>query len=188
MKLFVLEGKVGRLQMLCREGDSQGIKRELGIMREWGPSRYPAWLVFEVEHCIHIWPEQSALAMHLIENTGDIVQLNMGFGKTRVIIPSLVLHFAFHCTDSSTPRINILSSLFSEACKFFHGYLTGSVFNLPLVTLTFSRDVEIAREQVLAMRSLLSFCRERSGFVVAMPVDRLSLELMVKELALAGRK
>jgi hypothetical protein len=96
-----------------------------------------------------------------------------------------VLHWAFHCIDSdSIPRINILPSLLSEACDFFHRRLTASVFHLKLVMLPFSRDVELDSRRVLAMRSLLSWCREHSGFVIVAPEHRLSLELKVKELEL----
>ena len=50
--------------------------------------------------------------------------------------------------------------------------------------LPFSRDVELDGRRVLAMRSLVSLCREHSGFVIVAPEHRLSLELKIKELEL----
>ena len=109
-------------------------------------------------------------------------------GLRRVIIPLLVLHWAFHCNDdcdsASIPRINILPSLLSEACDYFHQKLTASVFNLKSVLLPFSRDVELDGRRVLAMTSLVSLCREHSGFVIVAPEHRLSLQLKIKELEL----
>jgi len=81
LRLCVIEDKLMRLSELSH--DEQGMQRELCVLRNWDPLESPAWLVFEVEHCLQIWPEQATVAKHLIDNGGDIVQLNMGMGKTR---------------------------------------------------------------------------------------------------------
>jgi hypothetical protein len=83
LRLCVLEDKFERLAKLSQENDYVGLQNELRIVRNWNPSQFPAWLVFEVEHRLQIWPEQAMVARHLIKNSGDIVQLNMGMGKTR---------------------------------------------------------------------------------------------------------
>jgi hypothetical protein len=83
LRLCVLEDKLERLKKLSQDADYQGLQKELRIVRNWDPSQHPAWLVFEVEHRLQIWPEQALVAKHLINNAGDIVQLNMGMGKTR---------------------------------------------------------------------------------------------------------
>jgi hypothetical protein len=83
LRLCVLEDKYERLTKLSQENDYLRLQNELRIVRNWDPYEYPAWLVFEVEHRFQIWPEQAVVARHLINNSGDIVQLNMGKGKTR---------------------------------------------------------------------------------------------------------
>jgi hypothetical protein len=83
LRLCVLEDKLERLKKLFQDTDSQGLRRELRIVRNWDPSQHPAWLVFEVEHRLQIWPEQAVVARHLIDNPCHIIQLNMGKGKTR---------------------------------------------------------------------------------------------------------
>jgi hypothetical protein len=81
LRLCVIEDKLWRLSgLMC---DEQGLEKELRVFRNWDPSASPAWLVFEVEHSIQIWPEQAVVANHLIANSGDVIQLNMGMGKTR---------------------------------------------------------------------------------------------------------
>jgi len=102
----------------------------------------------------------------------------------RVIIPLLLLHWAFHCDDKYIPRINILPQLLSEACEFLHQRLTASIFSMKLLMLPFSRDVQLTHQRVIAMHSLLDFCRANSGFVIVAPEHRLSLELKIKELEL----
>lgn len=66
----------------------------LSQIRLWSSAKEPRWLVFEVENRFQIRPEQYAVVTHLLEKPGSISQLNMGRGKTRVLIPMLVLHMA----------------------------------------------------------------------------------------------
>ncbi len=64
------------------------------MRRTWDVAQHPQWLAFEAEGRLQIRPAQYALARHLLENPGAVVQLNMGEGKTRVILPMLALHWA----------------------------------------------------------------------------------------------
>ena len=68
--------------------------QELQTRRVWDPARHPRWLAFEVEGQLQIRPVQYTIARHLMEHMGDVVQLNMGEGKTRVILPMLALQGA----------------------------------------------------------------------------------------------
>jgi hypothetical protein len=81
LRLCVIEDKLVRLYQLSN--DEQGLQRELHVFRSWDPCECPAWLVFEVENSLQIWPEQAAVAKRLINFSSSIVQLNMGMGKTR---------------------------------------------------------------------------------------------------------
>ena len=62
--------------------------------RTWDVAQHPKWLAFEVEGQLQIRPVQHWVAQHLMEHPEDIMQLNMGEGKTRVILPMLALHWA----------------------------------------------------------------------------------------------
>jgi hypothetical protein len=64
------------------------------VHRTWSVDKHPAWLVFEIEGGLQIRPAQHWVAAYLMEHPGSIVQLNMGEGKTRVILPMLILHWA----------------------------------------------------------------------------------------------
>ncbi|KAI9910800.1 hypothetical protein PsorP6_010697 [Peronosclerospora sorghi] len=59
----------------------------------FGTKKLPYWLAFEVECRLQIRHEQFVIARHLIDRPGTVCQLNMGRGKTRVIVPMLFLHF-----------------------------------------------------------------------------------------------
>lgn len=58
---------------------------------------HPEWLVFEAEGQLQIRPTQHWIAEHLmhqpVDQPGAIDQLNMGEGKTRVIMPMLALYW-----------------------------------------------------------------------------------------------
>ena len=64
------------------------------MRRTWDVSLHPEWLVFEAEAGLQIRPVQHAVAQTLMTEPGAIAQLNMGEGKTRVILPMLLLHWA----------------------------------------------------------------------------------------------
>ena len=64
--------------------------QELLCKRTWSIDDHPQWLVFEAEGQLQIRPAQLAVARHLMHHPGAVDQLNMGEGKTRVILPMLV--------------------------------------------------------------------------------------------------
>ena len=73
--------------------------QELQVHRTWDARTHPEWLVYEAEGGLQIRPAQHTIAQQLITQLGSsgrpgpITQLNMGEGKTRVILPMLVLHW-----------------------------------------------------------------------------------------------
>ena len=102
MQLCVLEDKLNRLSDLCQttkcddkgRSNSLQIIKELCVFRTWPVEEHPEWLVFEVFAQLQIRPLQYSVANSIINgignNTGPIIQLNMGEGKTRVILPMLI--------------------------------------------------------------------------------------------------
>ena len=61
------------------------------VSRQWDVHEHPKWLVFEMENGIQIRSQQYVVAKVLMDNPEAMVQLNMGEGKTRVIMPLLLL-------------------------------------------------------------------------------------------------
>ena len=125
LQLCVYEDKLARLLSFSKSGFIEGVMTELDIRTVWDTSKHPYWLVFEVENGIQIRQDQYKVAQHLIDNPGDVIQLNMGLGKvsfkitslrsyccfvsfspllylaqTRVILPMLVLHCSFQRDNS----------------------------------------------------------------------------------------
>ncbi len=160
---------------------------ELAASRKWDIVQHPYWLVFEAEQRIRIRPEQYEVANHLIQNNGAAIQLNMGRGKTRVILPMLILYWSFSNKVKHTARLIILSALLREGCDYFHNALCGGHLGRRLYVLPFQRDVELDNRKVRLLKDMINHCKRERGFFVLAPEHRLSLELKVKELHLSGR-
>jgi hypothetical protein len=187
LELCVLEDRLVRVQLAIGRGSVLRANQELQASRDWESCTYPAWLVFEAVMRIQIRPKQFAVAKALLARPGYIVQLNMGEGKTRVIIPMMILHWTFHeAKAKQIPRIHFLSSLIHEGYDYLHGCLSGSIFCCKVLQLPFNRDVELTRNRVEVIKSIVHYCAEENGIVVVAPEHRQSLELKRKELALSS--
>ncbi|KAF0709830.1 hypothetical protein As57867_005726, partial [Aphanomyces stellatus] len=138
LAVLVLKSRVNRLCHLAQSKASDALViRELQTTRTWSVDTYPHWLVFEVEGSLQIRPEQTTIALHLLnEPSGTLCQLNMGLGKTRVILPMLVLQYV---AQGEIPRVHLLSSILHEALDFLHLYLTASTLGIRLVEQPFHR-------------------------------------------------
>ena len=96
-----------------------------------------ACCVLQVLHRLEIRPRQLHVAEHLIANLSDqhgngtalgaVTQLNMGEGKTRVILPLLVLALA---GSGDVVRMNFLGELLADAAGDFERTLTGAPLRL----------------------------------------------------------
>uniref|UniRef100_A0A0G4I9W3 ubiquitinyl hydrolase 1 n=1 Tax=Chromera velia CCMP2878 TaxID=1169474 RepID=A0A0G4I9W3_9ALVE len=164
------------------------IKRALeSARREWDPMEYPRWVAFEVDQQISIRPKQSAVACTLLREPDGIVQLNMGEGKTRVILPMLVLELS--AKKNNLVRCNFLSQLLGDAWRHFREALQASpVFSLLLMQLPFFRQLRVPARLWQRVAVQLRECRQSAGCLFVAPEHRLSLQLKSIELgSMRGR-
>ncbi|CAM9452387.1 unnamed protein product [Ectocarpus fasciculatus] len=183
LRLCVLEDKLGRLVTWSGTSESHALmQQELMVKRTWDPAEHPIWLVFEADSGLQVRPAQAEVALHMIDNPGDIVQLNMGEGKTRVILPLLLLHWATPSDDAEVVRLHFLSALIAEAYEFLHHTLTGSLLGRRLFLMPFNRDVQLTLEGAHVMHGTLDRCRREGGAVLVTPEHRQSLYLKGLEL------
>jgi hypothetical protein len=91
-QICVLEDRLMRIEdLIAYDPDSEDLVSELRIFRDWNPQEYPEWLVFELQQSISIRNEQYQFACQIINNPNTVSQLDIGLGKTRVILPMVVL-------------------------------------------------------------------------------------------------
>ena len=127
---------------------------------------------------------QATVAQYLIKHPAAIVQLNMGEGKTRVILPMLALHWA---RGGEVVRLNFISTLLDEAFDFLHQHLCASMLRRKLFRMPFHRDVDLSQVNVRAMTESLEHCQRVCGILLVAPEHRMSLELKRHELHIAGK-
>ncbi|RHY49731.1 hypothetical protein DYB34_006572 [Aphanomyces astaci] len=171
----VLNARLCRILHLIESTASDAqVLQELQVTRTWSIEDHPRWLVFEVEGSLQIRPEQAAIAQHLLnEPSGTICQLNMGLGKTRVILPLLILHYT---SQGHVPRVHILGPILQEALAFFHLHLSASTLAIRILDQPFHRQAELTSFGMSILgQPIMNAC-----YVVA-PEHRLSLEMKLQE-------
>ncbi|KAG4070394.1 hypothetical protein HA402_006536 [Bradysia odoriphaga] len=150
----------------------------------WMPHERPEWILFEIEQNLTIRKIQIEIANRMIEPpkrkgvdaTHSVMQLNMGEGKTAVIVPILAVALA---DGQQACQITILKPLFARNLKSLRQYL-GGLLNRKLYTFPCRRDkpVEQYIEQMLA---IYEECRAQKGVILTLPEYRLSGQLKIYE-------
>lgn len=184
LEICVMEDKMTRICALSRSGNVRQLTRELlETGRKWDVAKNPEWLVFEVEQQIQIRGVQYSVAKFCAENPGAITQLNMGEGKTRVILPMLLLQLA---DSRRLVRLHFLSPLLNESYDFLHHTITASILCRRLYLLPFHRDLKLSPREAGIMLLCLKGCQKSQGAICLVPEHRLSLHLKWHELGLSG--
>ena len=162
--------------------------QELEVYRTWSVDEHPLWLAFEVIAQLQIRPIQYTIAKKMIEGVengtlGPVTQLNMGEGKTRVILPMLVMQGR---NSDKLVRLNFLTPLLQEAFEYMHNVLCASIIGIPIFHHPFNRDVKLTCGLSRTYVSSLKHCQKLGGVLVCSPEHRLSLNLKFFELKQAG--
>ena len=177
LELCVLQDKLKRIGILLDSGAANSkIVQELSTTRQWSSLEHPRWLVFEAEGMLQIRNQQYEMARHLIKTQNAISQLNMGLGKTRVILPLIVLHWI----DSENQKMItalFISPLIREAHDYMHRYLTASVLAVTIFEQPFNRDIQLDALKVKKLIKSAQMIVNQQGLMILAPEYRLSLAL-----------
>ena len=172
MMLCVLEDRLERIGQL---NDLHALQAELDCIREWNPFLHPRWIAFEVEQRLQIRPHQFTIVQQLLSDRGTCTQLNMGLGKTRVLLPMLILELAQ--TKKEVVRVNVLSSIFHDGLDYFRTALVASVQQVRVFTLPFNRDISLDEYHSRLLTEEMARCKESVGCLFVTPQHRNSLVL-----------
>ena len=148
----------------------------------WSPSKFPGWLIFEIESNLTIREVQVKVAEQLMnpdKQTNMVLQLNMGEGKSSVIVPMLSIALA---DGKKLIRLIVLNSLF----KINYGALVqklGGSLNKRIYTFKFTRDMEVSQQIILNYQKMLHECKENKGLFITIPEDFLSFKLKCVEMS-----
>lgn len=152
--------------------------------QDWDPLDHPEWLLLEIENNLLIRRVQAQIAREMISPSScanSIMQLNMGEGKSSVIVPMVAAALA---DGKKLVRIVVLKPL---ATQMFHmllnklgGMLGRRIFHMPI-----SRSVRLDVLKATKIRKLCEECMHTGGVLLVQPEHLLSFELMSLERLLS---
>lgn len=152
--------------------------------KNWEPMEHPEWLLFEIENGILIRDEQAKIAREMISPSSglnSVMQLNMGQGKSSVIVPITAASLA---DSTQLVRVIVLKPLamqmFQLLAKKLGGLLNRRVFYMPI-----SRSLALNATKARQIHDLYETCMKMGGILLIQPEHILSFELMGLERLLA---
>jgi hypothetical protein len=170
--------KLGDYRTLCRELETPG--------REgWSTHEQPSWLLLEIENNITIRPLQAKVANEMMSptsGTNSVMQLNMGEGKSSVIVPMLATALA---DGDHLVRIVVLKSLLRQTEQVLMQRLSG-ILGHRICHVPFSRKTSINNETIQGISDAVNGYRRHRGVMIILPEEILSLKLMSREKINSG--
>ena len=152
---------------------------------EGDPMTFPENLVLELEQGILIRPVQQGIAAKMRdppEGDNAVMQLNMGEGKSSVIVPIVAADLA---DGDRLVRIVVAKPQSKQMMHTLIGTL-GGLINRRVFYLPISRALQLSREDIRTVKGMLETCRKERGVLLVQPEHLLSFKLMGLESIHAG--
>ncbi|KJK78542.1 hypothetical protein H634G_06240 [Metarhizium anisopliae BRIP 53293] len=170
-----------RLLLLPGTAHKDALKQLHGLKpRTWDPMMHPEWLVFEVENNLSIRDIQIEFAnamMNPPNRQNSIMQLNMGEGKSSVIVPIIATSL---CRKGNLVRLIVTRSQFAQMSQIMTARLGGllgrRIYHLPI-----SRNMTLTEASVGKLHKIIQDCVESKGILIVQPEQILSLDLMISD-------
>ena len=143
----------------------------------WKPEDYIDWLLLEIDFNLIIREDQLQVAQAMIASPSTIsnfvLQMNMGQGKSSVIIPMVATALA---KEGNLVRVVVPRSLLLQAAQLLSSRL-GGLINRRIKHIPFSRKSRTDIESIKAYRGLHRDLHKRRGVLLALPEHLLSFRL-----------
>jgi hypothetical protein len=158
-------------------------------------TQYPDWLLIQVvyyfisnlilnstpfiqiESNFLARPIQTKVAREMIaprKGQNAVLQLNMGEGKSSVIVPMVATALA---NGLKFVRVIVLKSLANQMFQLLVERLTG-LANRRIFYMPFSRTAKLGTQEIMLIQKLYKKCMEVGGILVTQPEHLLSFKLM----------
>ncbi|OCK74911.1 hypothetical protein K432DRAFT_447027 [Lepidopterella palustris CBS 459.81] len=151
----------------------------------WDPKEYPESLLLEVENAILIRPMQENIAKKMRQpplKQNAVMQLNMGEGKSSVIVPIVAAVLA---NGSQILRIIVTKPQFKQMLHTLAMKL-GGLLNRQVYTLPASRQLRPTKEEGEQIMALCKECGTNGGVLLLQLDHILSFKLLGLETVIAG--
>ncbi|CAF1340953.1 unnamed protein product [Rotaria sp. Silwood1] len=183
---WTLEQQMERSLYFAIHEKYEDFKKEISQIphSNWKPSEHISWLILELEMNITIREIQIKVANHMIQpnmKTDDstvqsiVMQMNMGEGKTSVILPMLAVNLS--SSNSSLVRIIVLKSLFSTNYQSLR-YKLGGLLNRRIFPLACRRDMNFNDQQINQILKRFEQGLRNCDIILTSPEDILSFDLL----------
>jgi hypothetical protein len=173
-----------KLQYLCRIEDAT-LKRDQKRLKSeqenpgyanWDPVAYPDWILLEIDANIHIREVQVTVALEMISPTSgsnSVLQMNMGQGKTSVIMPMVACVLA---DRSMLTRLLVPNALLSQTAQILQSRL-GGLLGREITHIPFSRRTPTTESHIREYGKLHEEMEISGGIILAIPEHVLSFKL-----------
>ncbi|KAJ7272729.1 hypothetical protein B0H12DRAFT_592863 [Mycena haematopus] len=168
-----------RIDVLTKLGLTEEIAREAATVggQGWDPIDYPDWLLVQLDADILIRPLQADIAQHMMSPESlhnSLMQLNMGEGKSSVIVPIISSALA---DGQQLVRVIVLKPLAAQMFQLLKQRVC-TLANRRLFYLPFSRDVPLDPAKIRQIFDLFKECALSGGILLCQPEHILSFQLM----------
>ncbi|KAL2132090.1 hypothetical protein VTI74DRAFT_4243 [Chaetomium olivicolor] len=155
------------------------------VCEEGDPMTFPESLVLELEQGILIRPVQQRIAAKMREppeGNSCVMQLNMGEGKSSVIVPIVSAALA---DGERLVRVVVAKP---QSKQMMHTLIAtlGGLINRRVFYLPISRVIRLSQADVHVVKRMLEACRKEGGVLLVQPEHLLSFKLMGLESIWAG--
>jgi hypothetical protein len=171
-----------RMLILHKKHNFRGLRKELRTPgREgWSTDEHPSWLLLEIENNITIRPLQAKVAKEMMSprsGSNSVMQLNMGEGKSSVIVPMLATALA---DGTHLVRIVVLKPLLRQTEQVLSQRL-GGLLGHRVCHIPFFRKTTISNETIGGISDVVTDYRKSRGVMIVLPEEILSMKLMTRE-------
>ncbi|KAM3450666.1 hypothetical protein MY3296_005937 [Beauveria thailandica] len=174
--------KLQRAERLLQAKSSSDLVKELLNVghTNWNPKDSPESLLLEIESGILIREVQEHIASEMRSPAAEenaVMQLNMGEGKSSVIVPIVAAYLA---DSSRLVRVVVGKPQAKELRRTLISKL-GGLLNRQIFEMPFNRSLRFKEDQVQSLRRLYQKCMKQGGVLLVQPEHMLSFKLMAVE-------
>lgn len=167
-----------RIQSACLRSDTIQLASEIRPRRNvmWQAKDHIAWLLLQLDFNFLIRPDQYDVAEAMIRPssaTNSVLQMNMGQGKSTIIIPMVVAQLA---DGDNLARVVVPRPLLLEMSQLLQGRL-GGLIGRTVIHVPFSRRSSTAGVNLTLYQDLHRDTLRARGVILALPEHLLSFKL-----------
>ncbi|KAF3121032.1 hypothetical protein TWF594_003462 [Orbilia oligospora] len=177
--------RASRLVNLTCKGFVQEFEREVrnAGRQNWNAEEYIDWLLLELDSEILIRPVQASIGFSMMDDSkvsNVVMQLNMGEGKSAVIVPAVAAALA---DTKKLVRSIVLKPLSGQMFQILVQRL-GGLCDRRVYFLPFWRNVKLSKDRIGTIRKFYEDCMKSGAIILTLPEHILSFKLMRIEKAL----